>query len=449
MVAIEEGDYSVPSGIKFRYFSEIVKRESPRFPAQVWQKKSQSLERSIAPDSLAMIAYSSGTGGQPKGIMLSHRNILHNCRGAEKIFLPALRRSFGRVYPKIFLSFLPLSHSYEHTAGLWFPIAIGAQVHYSESVERLSKNLIEVRPTIMTLVPRLYDLLHTKLLISFEKKSPLGQKLIALALKTGKAKYENRLNAKLRFQYLLADLIVRKRIRKGFGGRIRALVSGGAALPLHLAEFFYFLGLPVCQGYGQTESAPVISVNSPFSPRLDTVGQLLEGVEVKISEDGEILARGPNIMVGYWQNPQATEEALKDGWLHTGDIGMVSEDGYLKITDRKRDIIKLSGGDTLSPAKIEEKLLQQPEIHQVMVYGDGQKSVSAIVVANPNLSRENSHQQVKLSVDRANLSLSQPEKVKNFIIVDEEFTIGNGILTPTLKIRRHVLLKRYFPNLNK
>src|SRR5690606_8434101 len=305
--------------------------------------------------------YTSGTGGTPKGVMLTHGSILANCFGAYHLLV-----DFFGAGREVFLSFLPLSHAYEHTAGQFFPISIGAEIYYAESVERLIDDMAVARPTIMTAVPRLYEVMHQRMMRAVNRGPELQRKLFFAALELGRRKYEHPGSLTLRERALdaLVELLVRRKIRRRFGGRLKALVSGGAALNYDIGLFFTALGLRILQGYGQTEASPVVSVNPPGRIKLKTVGPPLKGVELRIAEDGEILVRGELVMKGYWRDPDATAKAIQDGWLHTGDIGEIDTDGYLRITDRKKDIIVLSGGDNLSPARVEGFLVLQPEIHQ-------------------------------------------------------------------------------------
>lgn len=406
---------------------------------------------------LACIIYTSGTGGTPKGVMLSHGAILHNCAGARDAL-----EELG-LGDEVFLSFLPLSHSYEHTAGQFFPISIGAQIYYAEGVEALGANMVEVRPTIMTAVPRLYEMLHTRILRGVEKQGGLKETLFRKALDLGSRRYEgpDRLGVVDRLADGVLEKLVRDKVRSRFGGRLKALVSGGAPLNPDIGLFFTALGLRILQGYGQTESAPVVSVNRPSGPKMHTVGPPLKDVEVRIAEDGEILVRGELVMLGYWNNPEATGEAVRDGWLHTGDIGVVDPDGQLRITDRKKDIIVNSGGDNLAPQRVEGFLCLEPEIGQAMVYGDKRPHLVGLLVPDadwlktwataqgkrPELTLlaedEDLRKALAAAVDRVNAKLSNIEKVRRFLVAAEPFGIENGEMTPTLKVRRHVLKARY------
>ena len=408
-------------------------------------------------EDIACFIYTSGTGGIPKGVMLSHGNILANCKSAYHLL-----EEIG-LGDEVFLSFLPLSHSYEHTAGQFFPISIGAEIYYAEGVEHLLTNLSESRPTIMTAVPRLYEMMHQRILRGVEKAGGLKQMLFELAVKLGQKMYHapGSLRPLERIQDTLVERLVRDKMRARFGGRLKAMVSGGAALNPDIGIFFTALGLPVLQGYGQTEAAPVVSANPPGRAKMHTVGPPLEGVEVKIADDGEILVRGELVMKGYWQDEQATAEALRDGWLHTGDIGQIDEDGYLQITDRKKDIIVLSGGDNVSPARIEGMLTLQPELAQAMVYGDRRPHLVVLVVPDEEFLRGWAKEQGKApdlaelcedaelraalgaAVDRVNGTLSNIEKLRRYVVAPEAFSVDNEMLTPTLKIRRHKIKEVY------
>ena len=405
----------------------------------------------------ACFIYTSGTGGVPKGVMLSHGNILCNCRGATRLL-----QDYG-LDDEVFLSFLPLSHSYEHTAGQFFPLSIGAQIYYVESADQLLTNLGEVRPTIMTAVPRLYETMHQRIRRGVEKQGGLKRKLFDEALRLGLAQLagSGRLNPGERVLNAVVDRLVRDKIRGRFGGRLKAMVSGGAALNPDIGSFFTALGLPVLQGYGQTESAPVVSANPPGRVKMDTVGPPLEGVEVRIAEDGEILVRGELVMKGYWRDESATAAAIRDGWLHTGDIGELDAEGYLKITDRKKDIVVLSGGDNISPARVEGILTLEPEIAQAMVVGDQRPHLVALLVPDEEFlaawarghgatndlgalaGNAQLHTALSQVVDRVNRKLSNLERVRHFMVAREAFTVDNALMTPTLKIRRHKIKEAY------
>ena len=408
-------------------------------------------------DDVCCFIYTSGTGGAPKGVMLSHGNILANCHGAY-----VLVSEIG-IEHETYLSFLPLSHSYEHTVGAFFTMSIGAEIYFAESVETLLSDLAEVQPTIMTAVPRLYESIHQRIERGLKKEKPFKRKLFAKTLEIGLKRYRdpNSLSLLDKVIDLPCEHLVRKKVRQRFGGRLKGMMSGGAALNPDIGEYFQALGLNILQGYGQTEAAPVIAANPPRRVKIDTVGPPLSGVEVKIAEDGEILARGEMVMKGYWGDEEATARTVVDGWLHTGDIGEIDADGYIKITDRKKDIIVLSGGDNVSPARIEGQLTMQPEIHQAMVYGDKHPHLVALLVLDEEwlkgwareqrlsgkleepAGQEALRKAMATVIERVNAGLSNLEKLRRFEVAAEPFTVDNGMMTPTLKIRRHMIKANY------
>ena len=414
-------------------------------------------------DDTACIIYTSGTGGNPKGVMLSHRAMLTNCKGAD-ILIKEITSPLKEIR---FLSWLPLSHSYEHTLQFYF-IGLGSQIYYAEGIDKLVINMGEAQPHLMTAVPRFYESLHTRISQGLKKQSKLSQMFFSETIRLGiKIYYEEKLTGFERFKNSILNKIVRKKVKKRFGGHLQALVSGGAALNLEVGLYLSALGLPLLQGYGQTETGPVVSANPPSKIKLDTVGVLLEGVSVKIADDGEILVSGDNLMNGYWNNPEATAATIKNGWVYTGDIGELDNDGYLKITDRKKDIIVNAGGDNISPSRIEEKLNIEPEIAQSMIYGDYKNYLVAIIVPDKDFSKQWANQNNKTSsqtemykdndfysiikevVGRVNKKLSVIEQVRKFIIIDHEFTIENEMMTPTLKVRRFIVKEKYRTKLEK
>jgi long-chain acyl-CoA synthetase len=409
----------------------------------------------IEPDDTACLIYTSGTGGIPKGVMTSHRNIIANCRGAYRVL-----EHLG-LGDEVFLSFLPLSHSYEHTAGEMFPISIGAQIYFAEGSETLAANMVEARPTIMTAVPRLYETLHQRIRLGVERKGGISQRMFDRAVAIGRKRLgTERTSLGERLVDPLLDRVVRAKVRERFGGRLKAMVSGGAPLNPEIARFFLALGVTLLQGYGQTEAGPVITCNLPARIKIDTVGPPLDGVRLRIAEDGEILVAGDNVMKGYWNDPEATAHTLEDGWLHTGDVGIIDREGYLRITDRKRDFIKNSGGEMISPARIEGYLSLEPEISQVMVFGDRRPYVVAVVVPDLEFMAAYADGEapadwnalaadpafIKViggAINRVNLTLAPSERVRRFVVAAEAFTIANGQMTPTLKIKRHVIREKY------
>ncbi len=402
-------------------------------PAAVEERASQ-MQRS----DLACIIYTSGTGGAPRGVMQHHGSILHNIAGATDI----ISSDFGWD-DEVFLSFLPASHALEHTGGQLFPIGLGAEIYYAESLEKLAANIEDVRPTIMIVVPRLFEMLRARILKNVDSR--LSHYLLRRALKIGGDRYHDRVKPWDRPMDALLSLTVRRKLRKKVGGRVKAWVSGGAPLNPDVGIFFQSLGITFLQGYGETEAGPVISCNRPsVGIRLDTVGPPIKGAEVKIAADGEIMVRGELVMHGYWRNREETERVLQDGWLATGDIGHFDDKGRIVITDRKKDIIVNDKGDNIAPQRIEGMLTLQPEIAQAMVYGDRKPHLVALLVPDPEVADEpDVHQRLLAAVDRVNADVSIIEKVRRFIVADAGFTVENEQLTPSMKIRRHVIKHVY------
>ena len=419
--------------------------------------------KNISRSDTACIIYTSGTGGKPKGVMLSHGAILSNCFGAHHLFQES---NLLDLNAEVFLSFLPLSHSYEHTAGLYMPISIGAEIYYAESIDRLSANMLEVHPTMMAAVPRLYENMYQRIVSGVERKGGLSAKLFNKTIALGIKEYEqgsNKLNFYEKIQNRILSKLVRAKVAARFGGKLKAFISGGAPLNYDIGIFFHSLGVRLAQGYGMTETAPIVSCN-PLDLngiKIDTVGPPVPRVEVKLAPDNELLVRGELIMNGYWNLKELTDEILKDGWIHTGDIAEIDSDGYIKITDRKKDIIVNSGGDNISPQRVENALNFASEISQSMVYGDKRSHLVAVIYPSeeflstfkennnlePNLESiknlDSFQQKLKKAVDKVNTNLSQIEQIRRFIIANESFTIDNGLMTPTLKPRRHQITKIY------
>ncbi len=387
-------------------------------------------------NSPACIIYTSGTGGNPKGVILSHGGILNNLVGACEIMKPLFNSR------PVFLTWLPLSHSYEHCVQ-FAQIAVGAKVFYAEKIEKLLENISEAKPTIMTAVPRFYQNLYNKINMNLKKQTGFKAKLIEATLRLGRKKL---LNQKMTFSEKLlnfiVDKLVRKKIKKQFGGNLKAFVSGGGALDKEIGEFLNSVGLPTLQGYGLTETSPVVSCNPIHKIKVETVGPPFQGNEVKIAEDGEILVKGENVMLGYWNKKEETEKVIINGWLHTGDIGEIDpNDGYLKITDRKKDIIVSAGGDNISPAKIENMITNEPEIDQCMVYGDKKNYLVALIV--PNKDFLNEKEKINKVIEKINKKLTLLEKIKKIQLIDENFSIENGLMTPTMKVKRKKVTEKY------
>ena len=406
---------------------------------KIFQKKRYTKKNLINLElkrtDLACIIYTSGTQGNPKGVMLSHGGILNNCEGAYYLLDNIISSK-----PK-FLTWLPLSHSYEHTVQ-FVQITVGAKIFYAESIDKLIKNMEECSPDIMTAVPRFYQNLYQKINSSFRKSRGIKKFLIDKTLQTGKKRF---LKEKMTFFdnifLRICDLTVRKKIKTQFGGSLKAFISGGGALDKEVGQFLNIIGLPTLQGYGLTETSPVVSCNPITDIRIETVGPVFSGNEVKIEEDGEVLVKGENVMLGYWNNQEETNNVIKNGWLYTGDIGQF-ENGYLKITDRKKDIIITPGGDNISPVKIENDLIKINFIEQALVYGDNKPYLIALIV----LSKENkttNNQIIFDEIEKINKKLSKIEKIKKFFVISDQFTIENGMMTPTLKLKRYKIIKRY------
>jgi long-chain acyl-CoA synthetase len=394
----------------------------------------------VGREALACIIYTSGTGGAPRGVQQHHGSILANLEGCTDI----ISTDFGWD-DEIFLSFLPASHAYEHTGGQHFPVALGAQIYYAESLEKLAANIEEVQPTIMVVVPRLFEMLRTRIMKSMESRGGLSKYLMARALKIGGDKAAGKLKPWDLPMDGFLSLTLRKKVRAKIGKRQKAWVSGGAPLNPEVGMFFQSLGITFLQGYGQTEAGPVIACNRPSAEiRLDTVGPPVKNTEVRIADDGEIMVRGELVMHGYWRNPDESARVLNDGWLATGDVGHFDEKGRIKITDRKKDILVNDKGDNVSPQRIEGMLTLQPEIGQAMVYGDRRPHLVALLVPDPEIAGATDvHERLERAVARVNTELSVIERVRRFITADEPFTIENEQLTPSMKIRRHVIAQAY------
>ena len=422
---------------------EVVRRE---------QKKNK-------PDDLLTIIYTSGTTGNPKGVMLTHRNLVSNVFAATAC-IPVSPKS-------VLLSFLPLCHSFERMAGYYSSMSCGATIAFAESIEKVPENFLEVRPTYVTAVPRFFERTHSRIQRQVASLPAVERKIFHWAVRISReyirAKKERRPSFFLRLKRAVADLLVFRKVKRQFGGRMEFFASGGAALSRELGEFFESLGILIIEGYGLTESSPVISVNRIESHRFGSVGHPLPGVEVKIALDGEILARGPNIMKGYWNNPEATAEAIDtDGWLHTGDIGKFDDQGFLVITDRKKHLFVSSGGKNIAPQPIENLFLQSGYIDQIVLVGDSRMFCSALVVPQFDALRDYARQHTINFADDQELvaskevyqliqneiaelqkDLAQFERVRKFTLLGQALTIENGEITPSLKIRRGVVEEKY------
>lgn len=413
----------------------------------------------ITPEDLCTIIYTSGTTGNPKGVMLTHHNFVSNVKAAAQI-LPISETD-------TLLSFLPLCHVFERMAGLYTATSCGATTAYAESIETVAENMLEVRPTIVIAVPRLFERIYNRIARMVEKDSGVKKKIFYSAIATGRkyvaAQKHGRAGALLRAQHALAEKLVFSKLQARTGGRIRYFVSGGAALPRELGEFFEAVGLLIIEGYGLTESSPVIAANRLENHRFGTVGQPLPGIEVKIAEDGEILTRGPHVMKGYYNNRKATEEAIdSEGWLHTGDIGMMDEHGMLYITDRKKHLFVSSGGKNIAPQPIESLFASNEFIDQFVLIGDKRMFLTALIVPDFDALKEYAdahgipyrdkselaknaeiNRLIEQTIQNTQKDLANFEKVRRFTLLDQPFTIENGEMTPSMKLRRKAIEERY------
>ncbi len=458
-VVVYNEDVPLPEDERFLSFAQLRQLGQQSVPEAQREALFQELVQQVQPDDLLTIIYTSGTTGNPKGVMLSHRNVLANVEGAT-----------ARVdinEQDLLLSYLPFCHSYERTAGYYTAFSCGATVALAESIEAIAKNMQEVRPTVMTSVPRLFERIQQRILNNVSKQPPLRQRIFYWALEVGKKKFQAEQAGKvplaLQLRHQLADRLVFAKIRERTGGRLRFFVSGGAPLVKEVGEFFFALGIPIYEGYGLTEASPVISVNYPGNVELGTVGPPLPNVEVEIAEDGEILARGPSIMQGYFKDEAATREAIdEEGWLHTGDIGYINAAGRLVITDRKKNIFVSSGGKNIAPQPIENALTLSPYIDQAVLIGDGREYNVALIVPDFEQLKEYAQQAqityadereliehpeirtlIQREIKKQQKSFSKYEQVRKFALLAEPFSVDNGMLTPTLKVRRHVIERTY------
>jgi len=449
LIAIE--DMRAPAGVPCHSWQKLIADHAPDVIG------TTAAAAALARTDIACIIYTSGTGGAPRGVMQHHGAILHNVAGCTAV----ISDDFGWG-DEVFLSFLPLSHAYEHTGGQHFPIGLGGQIYYAESLDKLAANIEDVRPTIMFVVPRLFEVLRTRISKAIEKQGGLSQRLLGLAIDIGNRRLDGRLRLIDRPAALIVDRLFKPKIARKFGGRMKAMVSGGAPLTPEVGAFFQSLGVTFLQGYGQTEAGPVVSCNRPSAGiRMDSVGPALIDTEIRIADDGEILIRGELVMPGYWRNEAETARVIKDGWLHTGDIGVIDAAGRIKITDRKKDLIINDKGDNIAPQKVEGMLTLRPEIAQAMIAGDRRPHMVAVIVPDPEWTQEwcaasnarcndaalaeNSDYRTAIgrAVEAVNKDLTVTERIRRFILADDAFTIENEQLTPSLKIRRHVIRQIY------
>lgn len=409
----------------------------------------------VQPDDVLTLIYTSGTTGNPKGVVLTHHNLVSNVMTAQTIVTLSEK--------DILLSYLPLCHIFERMAGFYLAFSVGATVAITDSIETVAELMRVVKPTIMTSVPRLFERIRMRVLGNIEKEPPLKQAIFRWAFSVGERWIDGKRGIILRLQHRIADRLVYSKIRERTGGNLRFFVSGGAALNPEIGRFFAVLGITILEGYGLTESSPVISIHRLEDVVIGTVGQPISGVEVVIASDGEILARGPNIMRGYWNNPEATKEALDDqGYLHTGDIGVILENGHLQITDRKKHLLVSSGGKNIAPQPIEATIAQCQFVDQVMVVGDAREYCTALVVLSKDalaawaekhgmggtpVDKLVENTQLIMTIEKELNSLqrdlSKYEKARRYAFIVEPFTVENGLMTPTLKVKRKAVLERY------
>jgi len=455
IVVMNEGDLSGDKNV-FSFndiykLGENFKRENPRYFSDALTLAKE--------DDLCTIIYTSGTTGEPKGAMLTHKNIVSNVKAAHEIF---------DINDKdIFLSFLPLCHIFERMGGYYTAFSSGGIIAYAESIERVAQNMLEVKPTIMTAVPRLFERIYSRILRTVEAQSETKQKIFKWGIEVGKEYASIKRNGDippitLSLKHKVADRLVFKKLRDKTGGAMRFFISGGAALSREHGLFFEAVGLLVLEGYGLTESSPVISANRINNYKFGTVGKIMPGVEVKIAKDGEILAYGPNIMQGYYKNKKETEETIKDGWLHTGDIGVFDAEGFLIITDRKKHLFKTSGGKYVAPTPIENLFLESKYIDQFVLIGDRRMYLSALIVPDYEAIKEFAdanriqydnvdelvnmkqiYELLEKDLQQFQRKLASYEKVRKFAILDKPFTIEGGEMTPSLKLKRKVIEERY------
>lgn len=454
ILIVEKGTIPEPDTISFSAVMDLGKAHRKEQPDLLATSMAM-----VKPEDLLTLIYTSGTTGNPKGVMLTHENLVSNIKAAASVI------DFGSE--DIMLSFLPLSHSFERMAGYYTGMACGVTIAYAESVETVRDNMLEVRPTIVTTVPRLFERIHSRVMKQMDASSPAKKKIFHWAISVGRAfaeaKKRGGAGLSLRLRHAVADRLVYSKLRERTGGRMRFFVSGGAALGKEFGEFFEAVGITIIEGYGLTESSPVISVNHLDNYKFGSVGPVVPGVEVRIESDGEILARGRNIMKGYWNNPEATRQAVdEEGWLHTGDIGFLDPEGFIHITDRKKHLFVSSGGKNIAPQPIENLFLSSKYIEQFMLIGDRRMFLTALIVpdfealrefadsmnirysSNTDLARDPLiNELMDKEINKIQQDLANYERVRRFTLLEKQFSIEEGELTPTQKIRRKVIEERY------
>ncbi|MDE0398335.1 MAG: long-chain fatty acid--CoA ligase [Candidatus Poribacteria bacterium] len=442
---------------------DTIEDETPEGVIQfdaVCELAGEATDSAASEDDIATIIYTSGTTGNPKGVMLTHANFISNVEACKSLI--------DVSESDVLLSFLPLSHVFERLGGHYVPLFSGAKIAYAESTFTVAQNMKEIAPTVMLSVPRLYETMHERILRAVQEGSSLKQKIFHWGVSVGSAvssaiQQGKNPSAILRLQQGIADKLVFAKLKEATGGRLRFFVSGGAALPQSIAEFFHAAGILILEGYGLTETSPVISMNHPGKWKFGTVGAQVPGIEVQIAEDGEILTRGPHVMKGYFNNDTATAEVIDaEGWFHTGDIGIIDADGFVKITDRKKNIIVLSNGKNVAPQPIESELVRSPFISQVMVIGSERKNLAALIVPNFDALKawasENSietddlsamlearevQQHIQSEIRSRLTDFADFEQVRRFTLFEKEFSQEADEMTPTLKLKRNVIIEKY------
>lgn len=434
LVTIDPYSGFMPEGLEIQSFDNLLKIGEENFSTALHHLNT------IDKDDTCCLIYTSGTGGRPKGVMLTHNSIYHNILGANDLVMEV--GDINHTY----LSLVPLSHAYEHMA-IFLQIYLGAQIYFAEGPDKFAANLLEVTPTLSTAVPRLFEVLYDRIRIQIKNSGKILEFMFNRTIKLGKKNIFNQLNFFEKIEYYSYCSLVRKKISKRLGGKLSAFISGGSALNPDIGYFFLSLGVQIIQGYGQTEASPLISANPPSKIKIETVGPPVRGVEVKLSDEGELLVKGDGVMKGYWKQDKETADTIKDGWLYTGDLAEIDNDGYIIIKDRKKEIIVNSGGDNIAPVRPEASLTIQNIILQAMVTGDRRPYLVALIVVDPEQIKDKSEDQINnevaVAVEKANEKLSQVEKVRRYIIIDEPFSTDNGMLTPTMKIRRHMVNEVY------
>ena len=427
-----------PAGLAVISWQQLMK-DGATYPVNVDDKIKK-----IKKDDTACLIYTSGSDSRPKGVMLSHRSIAHNILAARKRFENL------NLNHETFLSLLPLSHAYEHTTGLYLPILLGSEIYHLTAPDQLAQALKEVRPTMMTAVPRLCEVLHDRIHQSINNSSALTQRLTQMTLRLGHTRAtQTKLPLLQSAMDKLLDLVVRRKINTHLGGRLKVMVSGGAALPPRVGRFFLAMGIPLVQGYGQTEASPVISVSPIEDNRITSVGKPLDGVKVKLTPSGELLVKGDLVMAGYWGRPEETQKTIRKNWLHTGDLAEIDKDGYIFIIGRSKDIIVNSGGENISPMRVEARLTSQDNIGQTMIDGERRPWLVAVIAPSETCMNRAAGRRDKMlrliqnDIDTANARLATAERIRRFVLAEDGFTIENKRLTPTLKIRRHIIRQHF------